>query len=84
MRNLVIARVLKQESECAVGKPCLALFMQDDNYKASEQLKRLKRFLPNASMAPVFSASDVVRAGEIEGLADWAAWIRNPYRLCLS
>ena len=84
MRNLAIASGLKQDSEFAVSEAWFALCAHDDNQDAAEHWKRWKRLLPDASMAPVLSASDVVRAGEDEGLVDWAAWIRDRYRLCLA
>ena len=32
-------------------------------------------------MAPLVPESDVIRAGEFEGHADWAKWMRARYRL---
>ena len=84
MRNLAIARGLEQDSKFAVSKAWFALCAHDDNQDAAEHWKRWKRLLPDASMAPVLSASDVVRAGEDEGLVDWATWMRDRYRLCPS
>ena len=84
MRNLAIARGLEQDSEFAVSKAWFALCGHDDNQDAAEHWERWKHLLPDTSMAPVLSASDVVRAGEDEGLVDWAAWMRDRYRLCPS
>ena len=84
MRNLAIARGLVQDSGCAVEKAWFALCAHDGNPEAAEHWESWKRLLPDASMAPVLSASDVVRAGEDEELVDWAAWMRDRYRLCPS
>ena len=81
MRNLAIARGLEQDSKFAVSKAWFALCAHDDNQDAAEHWENWKRLLPDASMAPVLSASDVIRAGEDEGLVDWAAWMRDRYRL---
>ena len=81
MRNLAIARGLEQDSEFAVGKAWFALCAHDDNPDTAGHWERWKRLLPDASTAPVLTASDVVRAGEDEGLIDWAAWMRDRYRL---
>ncbi len=82
MRNLAIARGLVQDRGYAIAKAWFALCAHDGNQDAAEHWERWKRLLPDASMAPVLSASDVVRAGEDEGLVDWAAWMRDRYRLC--
>ena len=84
MRNLAIARGLVQGSGYAVDKAWFALCAHDGNPEAAEHWENWKRLLPDASMAPVLSASDVVRAGEDEGLVDWATWMRDRYRLCPS
>ena len=82
MRNLAIARGLEQDRDSEVEKAWFALCAHDGNSDAAEHWERWKRLLPDASMAPVLSASDVVRAGEDEGQVDWAAWMRDRYRLC--
>ena len=82
MRNLAIARGLEQDRDSEVEKAWFALCAHDGNPDAAEHWERWKRLLPDASMAPVLSASDVVRVGEDEGHVDWAAWMRDRYRLC--
>ena len=84
MRNLAIARGLVQDSGYAVEKAWFALCAHDGNPEAAQHWESWKRLLPDVSMAPVLSASDVVRAGENEGLIDWAIWMRDRYRLCLA
>ena len=81
MRNLAIARGLVQDSRYAVEKAWFVLCAHDGNPKVAEHWESWKRLLPDASMAPVLSASHVVRAGEDEGLVDWAIWMRDRYRL---
>ena len=82
MRNLAIARGLEQDRDSEVEKAWFELCAHDGNPDAAEHWERWKRLLPDASMAPVLSTSDVVRAGEDEGHVDWAAWMRDRYRLC--
>ena len=81
MRNLAIARGLEQDRDSEVEKAWFALCAHDGNPDAAEHWERWKRLLPDASMAPVLSASDIVRVGEDEGYVDWAAWMRDRYRL---
>ena len=40
-----------------------------------------RRILPHFSMALSLPASEVVAAGEAEGLAEWATWMRGRYLL---
>ena len=84
MRNLAIARGLVQDSGYAVEKAWFALCAHDGNPEAAQHWENWKRLLPDPSMAPVLSASDVVRVGEDEGLVYWATWMRVRYRLCPS
>ena len=84
MRNLAIARGLVQDSGYTVEKAWFALCAHDGNPEAAQHWESWKRLLPDASMAPVLFASDVVRAGEEEGLIDWAVWMRDRYGLCPS
>ena len=81
MRNLAIARGLEQEQDCAVEKAWFALCAHDDNAEVAEHWAHWKSLLPEPSMAPSLPASEIVRAGESEGFTEWAAWMRDRYRL---
>ena len=81
MRNLAIARGLEQDGDSAVEKAWFALCVHEGNTDVAEHWEGWKGLLPHPSMAPVLPASDVVGAGEDEGLIDWAAWMRGRYRL---
>ena len=79
MRNLAIARGLEQED--MVERAWFALCAHDANAGIAEHWQAWKQLLPDPTMAPFLPASEVVRAGEDEGLSDWASYMRSRYRL---
>ena len=79
MRNLAIARGLEQEG--MVERAWFALCAHDANTDIAEHWEAWKHLLPDTAMAPFLPASEVVRAGEAEGLRDWASYMRARYRL---
>ena len=79
MRNLAIARGLEQED--MVEQAWFALCAHDANPNIAAHWEAWKRLLPEPAMAPFFPASEVIRAGEAEGLGDWATYMRARYRL---
>ena len=79
MRNLAIARGMEQEG--IARKAWFALCVHDANPDIASRWAEWTRLLPERSMAPVLPASEVVRIGEAEGLTDWAAYMRERYRL---
>ena len=81
MRNLAIARGLEQDEDSAVEKAWFALCAHEANADVAVHWERWRGFLPDPSMAPVLPPSEVISAGEDEGLVDWAAWMRGRYRL---
>ncbi len=81
MRNLAIARGLEQGEYRAVEKAWFGLCAHDNNPDVAGHWERWTRLLPDAAMAPTLPASEVVQAGEDEGFVEWAAWMRDRYRL---
>ncbi len=81
MRNLAVARGLELDGESGVDKAWFALCSHDDNPDAARHWKDWNRLLADQSMAPRLPASKVVRAGEADGFGDWAACMRERYRL---
>ena len=79
MRNLAIARGLEQEG--TVARAYFVLCAPDDNLDVARHWAEWRELLPDSDMAPSLPASDVICLGEAEGYADWAAWMRNRYRL---
>ncbi len=79
MRNLAIARGIEQAR--TVRQAWFALCAHDDNPDVRAHWAQWARLLPDPSMAPRLPASEVVAAGEAEGLTDWAAYMRARYRL---
>ena len=79
MRNLAIARGLEQEG--TVHRAWFALCAHDANPDIAALWSDWSHLLPEPSMAPVLPASAIVRAGEAEGLTDWAAYMRQRYHL---
>ncbi len=74
-RNLAIARGLEQDG--TVRQAWFALCAHDANPNIARQWAEWRRLLPEPSHAPVFSASEVVRIGEAEGLTSWATYMRR-------
>ena len=81
MRNLAVANALVQDPLWAVDKAWFVLCAHEGNPEIMEQWEAWRALLPEPAMAPLLGASDVVRAGEADGLADWAAWMRRRYLL---
>ncbi len=81
MRNLAVARGLELDGESGVDRAWFALCAHDDNPDAASHWEDWKRLLADQAMAPRLPASEVVRAGEADGFGDWAAWMRERYRL---
>lgn len=79
MRNLAIARGMEQES--MAQQAWFALCAHDANLDISARWAEWSRLLPEPSQAPVLPASEIVRAGEAEGLKEWAAYMRERYQL---
>ena len=81
MRNLAVAEALVQDELWAVDRSWFVLCAHEDNPEIVEQWGTWRALLPDPGMAPLLSASAVVRAGEAAGMAKWAAWMRDRYRL---
>ena len=81
MRNLALARALEQDEYSAVTRAWFVLCAHDDNPEIAEQWAAWTNLLPSPRMAPLLHASELVRIGETEGHADWAAWMRKRYLL---
>lgn len=81
MRNLAVARGLELDGEGGVDKAWFALCSHDDNPDAAWHWKDWNRLLGDQTMAPSLPASEVVRAGEASGFGEWAACMRERYRL---
>ena len=81
MRNLAIARGLEQDPTSAVEQAWFGLCAHDDNPDIAAHWERWRSLLPDEAMAPALPASEVVRTGEEEGFVEWAAWMRDRYRL---
>lgn len=79
MRNLAIARGMEQEG--IADQAWFALCAHDANPDIAAHWADWSRLLPEPAQAPVLPASEVVRAGEAEGLTDWAAYMRERYQL---
>ena len=79
MRNLAIARALAQEG--LVARSWFGLCAHDENPEVARHWGAWRSLLPDPSMAPIVPASLVLAAGRDAGLADWAAWMSNRYRL---
>ena len=79
MRNLAIARGLEQDG--TVRRAWFGLCTHDANPNIARQWAAWRRLLPEPSHAPVLSASEVVRIGEVEGLTRWATYMRQRYQL---
>lgn len=81
MRNLAIARGLEQDADHDVKRAWFGLCAHDDNQDAASHWENWKGMLPGPSLAPRLLASQVVGAGEAEGLGDWADYMRDRYCL---
>ena len=79
MRNLAIARGMEQEG--IADQAWFALCAHDANLDISARWAEWSRLLPEPSHAPVLPASEIVRAGEAEGLKEWADYMRERYQL---
>ena len=81
MRNLAIARGLEQDQDIDVEKAWFGLCAHDENADVAEHWEEWQSLLPERALAPSIPASEIVRAGEAEGLQEWAAWMRTRYQL---
>ena len=81
MRNLAIAKGLEQEG--IVKQAWFALCTHDDNPHIAGHWKEWRLLLNGSDTAYSLPASAIVRSGEAEGLVEWAAWMRQRYRLPL-
>ena len=81
MRNLAIAKGLEQDQGSEVEQAWFGLCAHDENESVAEHWEEWRRLLSGSSFAPSIPASEIVRAGEAEGLLEWAAWMRARYRL---
>lgn len=79
MRNLAIAKGLEQNG--SVEAAWFVLCVHDHNPNALKRWDEWKKILPDPDMAPILLASEVVSAGEEEGLVRWATWMRERYQL---
>ena len=81
MRNLAIAKGLEQDQSIDVEKAWFGLCVHDENANVAEHWQEWRNLLPENIPAPSLAASEVVGAGEAEGLQEWADWMRARYRL---
>ena len=81
MRNLAIARGLEQDHDIDVEKAWFGFCAHDGNANVTEHWEKWQNLLSESLLAPSIPASEIVRAGEAEGLREWAAWMRAKYRL---
>ena len=79
MRNLAIAQGMVQEG--MAQKTWHVLCAHDHNPDISGHWEAWQHLVGNATPAPFLPASEVIAAGEQEGLADWARYMRTRYRL---
>ena len=79
MRNLAIARGLEQED--MVQKAWYVLCAHDHNPDISGHWLAWRHLVGDVTPAPFLPASEVVRAGEEEGLVAWAKYMRERYWL---
>ena len=81
MRNLAVARGLEQDRASGISAAWFMLCAHAGNPAIDEHWREWQGILPDASMAPLLPASEIVTAGEDEGLAGWAKWMRDRYLL---
>ena len=79
MRNLAIARGLEQED--VVQRAWYILCAHDHNPDIAGHWREWQHLLGEATPAPFLPASEVINAGEEEGLTAWANYMRTRYRL---
>ena len=78
MRNLAIALGLEQFGNSGVRRAWLGLCAPDDNTDAAGHWEDWRNRLPHDPFAaPGLPASEVVRAGEADGLGEWSAYMRE-------
>ena len=70
-----------QDELWALERACFVLRVHEGNPEIVEQWEAWRTLLPEPDMALLLPALEVVRAGEAEGLAARAAWVRKRYRL---
>lgn len=81
MRNLAVARGLEQCGNSEVERAWFGLCAHDDNPDVARHWEDWRNLLPEQEVIPSLPASKIVRAGEEEGLGQWATWMRDRYRL---
>ena len=81
MRSLTIARGLEQHGNRVVTRAWFSPCAHGDNATINRYWDSARAVLPSFVMAPVWAASDVVRAGKTGNHRDRAAWMRDRYRL---
>lgn len=79
MRNLAIAQGLEQEG--MVEKAWYILCAHDHNREMIGHWQAWQRLLAGSTPAPFLPASDVINAGEEDGLEEWGKYMRGRYRL---
>ena len=81
MRNLAVARGLEQDGGLGITSAWFVLCAHDNNPDIPRLWRDWGDILPATATAPSLPASEVVAAGEAEGLAEWAMWMRDRYLL---
>ena len=79
MRNLAIAWGIEQEG--IAEEAWYILCAHDDNRDIARHWNVWQQLLGSATMVPFLPASDVINAGEEDGLGHWAEYMRARYRL---
>ena len=79
MRNLAIAQGMVQED--MVQKAWYILCAHDSNPDIAGHWQAWQQILGEATSAQFLPASEVVKVGEADGLADWSRYIRERYQL---
>ena len=79
MRNLAIVRGMEQEG--LADHAWFALCVHDANPDIAARWAEWSRLLPDASLALILPASEVVNVGRAEGLTDWATYMGKRYQL---
>ena len=79
MRNLAIAQGMVQED--MVQKAWYVLCAHDSNPDITGHWQAWQQLLGEGTPAPFLPASEVVTAGEGEGLVEWAGYMRERYQL---
>ena len=81
MRNLAVARGLERCPDSGDKRAWFALCAHGENPDAAGHWEDWKNLLPDQETGPQVPASEVVRAGDLEGFGEWAEWMRDRYLL---